>query len=62
MLILLYSVGTTVDTETLDTYATFVDGRPDFTTDVPMRDCDPEWFKALSDEDFGTVEFLLINK
>jgi len=57
----LHSVGTVIDTETLFTYPMLVNGGYDKNQNVHIDDCDVEWFHSLSDEDFGTIDYL-INK
>ncbi len=61
MIIELISVGTAVDSDNLLTYPIFADGTLDTNCDVPLRECDTNWFAHLDDEDFGIVEHLLFN-
>jgi len=57
----LHSVGSVIDTETLFTYPMLVNGGYDKNQNVHIDDVCDEWFHSLSDDDFGTIDYL-INK
>jgi hypothetical protein len=53
MLILLSSVNTWLDVNTLKAYPCLPDGEPDYCqeTDIVYLEADPEWWNELSDRD-----------
>ena len=60
----LNSVGCFIDTETLNTYPMLQDGTCDMSdgTKVHLDDTDDEWFDSLSDDDFGTINNLILQR
>jgi hypothetical protein len=60
----LNSVGCFIDTETLFTYPMLQDGTCDMSdgTKVHLDDTDDEWFDSLSDDDFGTINNLILQR
>ena len=63
MIVELNSVGCVIDTETLNTYPMLIGGGYDNNEGVKVHidNVNEELFQNLSDDDFGTVEYL-INK
>jgi hypothetical protein len=57
----LESVGSVIDTETLDTYPMDTEGNPIVSEEerFSLHDIDDEWFNRLNDVDFSTVSELL---
>ena len=57
----LNSVGCVVDTETLNIYPMLLKGGYDTYegSKVHIDDVDVEWFHSLSDDDFGTIDYLI---
>jgi hypothetical protein len=57
----LHSVGCVIDTETLITYPMLLKGGYDTYegTQVHIDDCCVDFFENLSDEDFGTIDYLI---
>jgi len=58
----LNSVGCVIDTETLNTYPMLREGGYDTNegTIVHLDECTDEWFSSLSNEDFGTINSLIL--
>ena len=57
----LHSVGCVIDTDTLVTYPMLENGEYDINegTQVHIDDICGEWFGYLSDDDFGTIDYLI---
>jgi hypothetical protein len=58
MIILLESVATAIDDETLITYAMYNDGHVDWSSELPLSSCNENWYSSLSKEDKLTIEHL----
>jgi hypothetical protein len=58
MFIVLESVATAIDDQTLITYAMYQSGDIDENSGVPLGLCSEEWYNSLSKEDREMVEHL----
>ena len=61
MLRKLNSVGSSIDTETKMIYPNYRDGGIDENNGWHLDECDDYWFGRLSDEDFSTVNVILMD-
>jgi len=59
MIILLESVATAIDDETLITYAMYESGNIDLESGLPLESCSESWQKCLDDYDKEMVKHLL---
>lgn len=59
---LLSSVGTFIDSSTLQTYPQLSDLSIDYSAPVHLSDCSEEWHDNLSEEDRKVIEILQKNK
>ena len=59
--IILKSVGTAIDIDTLRTYAINVDNTIDYNSCVYLDDCCREWWYSLSSKDKKTISLITSN-
>jgi hypothetical protein len=58
MLIVLESVATAIDDQTLITYAMYENGNVDMDSGVPLEKCSDSWYNGLNEDDKYMVEHL----
>jgi hypothetical protein len=59
MLIVLESVATAIDDQTLITYAMYENGSIDKESGVPLSKCSESWHKSLNEDDKYMVKHLI---
>lgn len=59
MIIVLQSVVTAIDDQTLMTYAMYENGHMDINSGIHLENCSEHWYSCLSEDDKMLVEHLL---